>query len=182
MSGHSKWHQIKHKKEATDKKRGTLFSKLLKAIAVAAREQANPAFNPRLRTAIETARAANVPQDNIERALTKSAATDSLEEITLEAYGPEKSALIIECITDNRNRTIGEVKQILKDAGARIADQGSAAWAFNSPSAEQPRWTPRFAQDVSSETMANLIRLVEFLEDNPDVERVTTNVASWPTR
>ncbi len=182
MSGHSKWHQIKHKKETTDKKRGVLFSKLLKTISVAAREQSNPAFNPRLRSAIEKARAANVPQENIERALIKSAAIDSLETLALEAYGPEKSALIIECATDNRNRTIQEVKQILKDAGARMADQGSAAWAFMAPTAEKPEWIPRFVQDVSSETMATLLRLVEALENNPDVESVTTNVASWPTR
>src|SRR3989344_9395701 len=104
MSGHNKWSQIKNQKGAADKKRGQLFSKLLKAISIAAKTEANPQFNPRLRSVMEKAKEFNVPQDNIERAVSKASETKNLEDITVEAYGPEGAALIIEGITDNTNR------------------------------------------------------------------------------
>src|SRR3989344_1522407 len=105
MSGHSKWHQIKHKKGAADQKRGVAFSKLLNAISVAAKTESNPDFNPRLRSAVEKARESNVPKDNIERAINKAKESSGLEEVLIEAYGPEGVAVIIEAITDNKNRT-----------------------------------------------------------------------------
>src|SRR3989344_3166194 len=122
MSGHSKWSQIKHKKGEADQKRGVAFSKLLNAISVAAKSEPNPDFNPRLRTAIEKAKEANVPKDNIERAINKAKEGDALEEILIEAYGPEGVAVIIEAITDNSNRTISEIKNILAKHEAKIAN------------------------------------------------------------
>ena len=117
MSGHSKWANIKNRKASVDKKRGKLFSNLSKIITVAAKENGGDIqMNPRLRTAIETAKAANMPQDNIEKAVKKGTGElegITLEEFTCEAYGPGNSAIIIEGITDNKNRTISEIKHLL---------------------------------------------------------------------
>ncbi|MEK9186468.1 MAG: YebC/PmpR family DNA-binding transcriptional regulator, partial [Patescibacteria group bacterium] len=98
MSGHNKWSQIQHKKGVVDKKRGATFSKLLNAVSIAARSGPNPDFNPRLRSVIEKAKENKVPQENIERAISKASENKNLEELTIEAYGPEGSALIIEAI------------------------------------------------------------------------------------
>src|SRR3990172_4352957 len=133
MSGHSKWSQIKHQKGIADKKKAVVFSKLLKAISVAAKSEPNPDFNPRLRTAIETAKQNNVPNDNIERAISKASEQKNLEEITVEAYGPESVALIVEAVTDNRNRTIQEIKNILNENGGKMGEMGSVRWAFEQP-------------------------------------------------
>ena len=130
MSGHNKWSQIKHQKSASDKKKSVVFSKVLNAITIAARDEANPQFNPRLRTLIEKAKENNIPQDNIERAIKKTKESDNLKEITVEAYGPGGSALIIDAITDNSNRTINELKFLLNENEAKMAEQGSVRWAF----------------------------------------------------
>ena len=172
MSGHSKWSQIKHKKGATDEKRGLLFSKLLRAISVAARENPDPAWNPRLRTTIEKARAANVPHENIERAIKRSSATDALDEIALEAYGPEKSAFIIVAVTDNRNRTIAEVRHLLEASGAKNAGEGSVRWSFEHAAGA---WTPKFIQHVSADAKGKIAAIIATLEAHPDVEQVITN-------
>src|SRR3989344_8899884 len=119
MSGHNKWSQIKNQKGAADLKRGRLFSKLLKAISIAAKTEPNPNFNPRLRSAIEKAEENNVPKDNIERAINKAKEEKNLEDIVVEAYGPEGSAIIIEGITDNKNRAISEIKHILTEQGGK---------------------------------------------------------------
>lgn len=175
MSGHSKWHQIKHKKGTTDQKRGALFSKLLKAISVAARDNPNPDWNPRLRTMIEKAKAANVPNDNIERALKRSSEEKDLEEITIEAYGPEKVALIVSAVTDNRNRTIAEVRAIITEHGAKPAEQGSVLWSFAKIEGE---WKPSFTQDVSPEGKMKIDALISELEEHDDVSAVITNMTS----
>lgn len=172
MSGHNKWSQIKGKKGVADQKRGLLFSKLLKAIAVAAKQEPNPTFNPRLRTAVETARQSNVPNENIERAISKASEEKELEELTLEAYGPEKSAIIIEIITDNRNRTINEIRILLNENNAKMADQGSVLWAFEKSGAE---WKPKFPQPISKDTKQKLRDLVAKLEEHEDVQKVITN-------
>lgn len=134
MSGHSKWSTIKHKKAATDERRGKLFSKLAKMIAVAAREKGpDPAMNARLRMAVETAHSANMPKENIERAIKKGVGElegSKLEEITLEVYGPEGTAMIVECITDNKNRTLSEIKKILSAHNAKLAQEGGVRWMF----------------------------------------------------
>ncbi|PJE50388.1 MAG: YebC/PmpR family DNA-binding transcriptional regulator [Candidatus Yanofskybacteria bacterium CG10_big_fil_rev_8_21_14_0_10_36_16] len=133
MSGHSKWSQIKHKKGATDQKRGQLFSKLAKKISIAAKDNPDPSTNYKLQAAIDEAKSANVPKDNIERAIKSSSEKDSaeLKEVVIQAVGPESIAIIIEAITDNSNRTINEVKNILSKNNAKMAEVGSLDWMFD---------------------------------------------------
>lgn len=134
MSGHSKWANIKHKKEATDKKRGQAFSKLAKEIMVATKVGGkDPASNVKLRMALASARAANMPRDNIDRAIKKGAGelgNVTYEEITYEGYGPAGTALIVECLTDNKNRTIGDVRMTFDRNGGNLAASGAVAWMF----------------------------------------------------
>jgi len=175
MSGHSKWKQIKHKKEITDKKRSQLFVKLLNAVRIAAKDEPNPDFNPRLRTAVEKAKESHVPQENIERAL-KQSDDKNLEEVIIEAYGPSGSAIIIEAITDNRNRTINEIKKILSDFGAKFAEPGSVRWSFIAPSSGNVSWQPKFKQEFSSEDKQKLSELIEALQEHNDIQETFTNV------
>jgi YebC/PmpR family DNA-binding regulatory protein len=135
VSGHSKWHSIKHKKGATDKKRGQLFSKLARAIIVAAREGGpDPAGNLALQNAIEKAREASMPKDNIERAIARGsgAAADgeAFEHITYEGYGPAGVAVFVEALTDNRNRTASEVRHVFSKSEGSLGESGSVAWLF----------------------------------------------------
>jgi YebC/PmpR family DNA-binding regulatory protein len=134
MAGHSKWKQIKHYKAAADAKRGAMFTKLIREITVAAKTGGgDPAGNPRLRTAIETARAASMPKDNIERAIKKG--TGELEgveysEITYEGYGPGGVALLIHALTDNPTRTVADVRHKLSRGGGNLGATNSVAWMF----------------------------------------------------
>lgn len=135
MSGHSHAKTILHKKQITDAKRGKIFSKLARLISVAAREGGgDPATNSKLRLAIEEARSFNLPKDNIERAIKRGtgelAGEEKLEEVVFEAYGPGGIAIIIEGITDNKNRTLGEIKQILNQNNGKLAGEGSVKWLF----------------------------------------------------
>lgn len=178
MSGHSKWSQIKHQKEITDQKRGALFSKLLNSIAVAARSNPNPESNPTLRSAIEKAKSFNVPQSNIERALNKAAEKNSsLEELILEAYGPSGVAILIEAITDNRNRTVAEIKKILNEENGKWAEVGSVRWAFIENRNEESRWQAKFPQLIPAEDLVKLNRLIESLENHPDIQSVSTTAS-----
>jgi len=134
MSGHSKWKTIKHKKAATDAKRANIFTKIANVITVAAREKGiDPEMNPSLRSAIGKAKAANMPNDNIDRAIKRGSpdSDEKLETIMYEGYGPEKSALLIETITNNRNRTSQELKNILSKNGGNFASEGSVLWMFD---------------------------------------------------
>lgn len=174
MSGHSKWSQIKHKKGAADQKRGALFSKLLAAITAAAKTEPNPDFNPRLRAAIEKAKKENVPMENILRAIKRASETGgSLEELVIEAYGPGGAAMLIQATTDNKNRTIPEVKKILSEAGGKWAEPGSVRWAFEKTEAG---WQAKFLQSVSSEDKEKILGLIAALEEHGDVQEVHTNV------
>lgn len=176
MSGHSHWAGIKHKKEATDQKRGKVFSKLLAAVSAAAKSEPNPDFNPRLRTAVLKAKEASVPQENIERAIKRAAeAGDALEELVFEAYGPGGIAIMIEAVSDSRNRTVQEVKMILKEHGGKWAESGSVRWAFE-PAAEGG-WKAKFPQAIGDEDKGKLAALVEALDDNDDIQKVFTNAA-----
>ncbi len=133
MSGHSKWATIKHKKAATDAKRGSLFTKLIKEITVAARGGGNPDTNPRLRVAIERGKEASMPADNIDRAMKKGTGElegVSYEDITLEGYGPGGVAFYVEGVSDNKNRTTSEVRTIFTKKGGNMAGAGSVAWMF----------------------------------------------------
>ncbi|MCD6583211.1 MAG: YebC/PmpR family DNA-binding transcriptional regulator [Candidatus Omnitrophica bacterium] len=135
MSGHSKWAGIKHKKAAQDAKRGRLFTKLIREITIAAREGGgNPETNPRLRTAIERAKDANMPQDNIEKAIKRGTGElpgVSYEICIFEGYGPGGVAIMVEALTDNKNRTSAEVRNIFSKKGGNLAGSGSVAWLFN---------------------------------------------------
>lgn len=131
MSGHSKWSTIKHQKAANDKKRGQLFTKLIRAVRAASREGgADPATNAKLRLAIDRAKVFNVPKDNIERALSQSDG-EAIETFAFDAIGPGGVTMIIEGSTDNRNRTLSEVRHLLTQHGAKLAQEGSARWAFS---------------------------------------------------
>ncbi len=135
MSGHSKWSTIKRKKGKEDAKRGNLFTKLIKEITVAAKEAGGDAnTNPRLRTAVASAKSANMPNDNIERAIKKGTGElpgVSYEDVSYEGYGPGGVAIYIECLTDNKNRAVSEVRRILSKNGGRMADVGSVSWLFD---------------------------------------------------
>ena len=134
MSGHSKWASIKHKKAAVDAKRGKIFTKIIREITVAAKiGGGEPANNPRLRTAIDTAKTANMPADNIERAIKKGtgeAEGVTYEEIVYEGYGPEGVAIYVQCLTDNKNRTSSEIRTIFSKKNGNMAGAGSVAWLF----------------------------------------------------
>ena len=134
MSGHSKWHSIKHKKGALDAKRGKLFTKFIKEITVAARSGGgDPEGNARLRKAIADAKAGNMPNDTIDRAVRRGTGAEegvSYEEITYEGYGPGGVALLIESVTDNRNRTVAEIRHMFSKNGGNLAAAGAVAWMF----------------------------------------------------
>ena len=135
MSGHSKWSTIKRKKGAADAKRGKIFTRLIKEITVAARMGGgDPEGNPRLRSAIGTAKAENMPKDNIERAIKKG--TGELEgavyeEITYEGYGPGGVAVMVECMTDNKNRTVADIRHSFSKSGGNLGESGCVAWMFD---------------------------------------------------
>jgi YebC/PmpR family DNA-binding regulatory protein len=134
MSGHSKWHSIKHKKGALDAKRGKLFTKLIKELTVAARQGGgDPNGNARLRKAISDAKSGNMPNDTIDRAIRRGTGEEggvSYEEITYEGYGPGGVALLIEAMTDNRNRTVAEIRHIFSKNGGNLGESGSVGWMF----------------------------------------------------
>ncbi len=134
MSGHSKWASIKHKKGALDAKRGKVFTRIIKELTVAARGGGgDPDMNPRLRTIIADAKAANMPAENIKRAIRRGTGEEpgvSYEEVSYEAYGPGGAAVIIDTLTDNKNRTVGELRHMLEKHGGNLASAGAVAWMF----------------------------------------------------
>jgi YebC/PmpR family DNA-binding regulatory protein len=134
MSGHSKWHTIKHKKAATDAKRGRLFTKVIKEITVAARlGGGDPEGNPRLRSVLEAARAANMPKDNIEKAIKKGTGElpgVSYEEVSYEGYGPGGVAVYVQALTDNRNRTLPEIRHLFTKYGGNLGESNCVSWMF----------------------------------------------------
>lgn len=135
MAGHSKWANIKHRKGAQDAKRGKIFTRLIKEITVAARMGGgDPDANPRLRSAIAAAKGENMPKDNIDRAIKKGTGDlegETYEEITYEGYGPGGVAVLVECMTDNKNRTVGEVRFFFSKAGGNLGESGCVSWMFD---------------------------------------------------
>jgi YebC/PmpR family DNA-binding regulatory protein len=135
MSGHSKWHTIKHKKGAADAKRGKVFTRIIKELTVAARNGGgDPEMNPRLRTIVADAKANNMPRENIERAIRRGTGEEpgvTYEEVTYEGYGPGGVALMIETLTDNKNRTVGEIRHLLGKHAGNLAAENSVAWMFS---------------------------------------------------
>lgn len=175
MAGHNKWSKIKHKKAATDAQRSAVFGKLARFIAVESKKTGGDTSAPSLRAAIEKARAANMPKDNIERAVAKgtSADTAALESVTYETYGPSGSAIIIDALTDNRNRTAAEIKHLLSKNGLELAAPGSAQWAF--AKAADGSYEPQTTVALSDVDGAKLGDILEQIEDHEDVQNVYTN-------
>ena len=168
MSGHSKWATIKRKKAATDAKRGQIFTKLIREITVAARDGGGePNFNPRLRLAVDSAKAGNMPAENITRAIKKGTGElegVSYEEIAYEGYGPGGVALYIETLTDNQNRTVADVRHVLTKLGGSLGTTGSVGWQFDRNGqifVEASRYTEESVFEASIEAGADDVELAD---------------------
>ncbi len=164
MSGHSKWHKIKHQKEATDKKKGAAFTRFAKDISVAARNEKDPSKNAALREAITRAKKANMPQANIDRLLSDS--DKPMQSVTYEGFGPGGAAILVETTTDNSNRTLTEIRTLFRDAGGHLGEPGSVRWKFNH------EHKPLYTQTLSPTDQEKLSTLLQDLENNPDVTAV----------
>jgi len=234
MAGHSKFKNIQHRKGAQDKKRAKIFTRLIKELAVAAREGTDPASNPRLRSALAAARAANMPKDNIERVLKKAEGGegDLYEEIRYEGYGTGGTAFIVEALTDNRNRTASEVRAAFSKFGGSLGETGSVSFmfdkvghiiltpeagdadsvfetaleagadnvesdetghvittapedfasardqieeAFGAPEDAQITWVPQNTLEVDEDQAKTLLKFIDVLEDNDDVQNISFN-------
>jgi YebC/PmpR family DNA-binding regulatory protein len=176
MAGHNKWAQIKHKKAITDAKKSKIFSKLVRFIAVEAKLSGGK-DSPGLRAAIEKARKVNMPNENIERAVKKANEPGAqMESITYEAYGPGGVGLIVETLTDSRNRTAQEIKHVFSKNGFALGGIGSVAWAFEKiKTPEGVTWKPVSTISLSDSDLEILDKLVEELEEMDDVQEVYTN-------
>jgi transcriptional/translational regulatory protein YebC/TACO1 len=183
MSGHNKWSQIKHQKGAKDAKKSAVFTKVLGAIAIAAKADPSPDTNPRLRTLIEKARAAGVPNENITRAINRAKEQKDLKEFVFECVGPEGSLLVVEGVTDSSNRTMQQLRTVAADAGLKPADPGSTLWAFDIVD-EQVDGVPtrhhkaKFPQPLSPDATQALLEAIALLEEHEDVLRVNTNATN----
>lgn len=185
MAGHSKWANIKHRKKAADKKKGKLFTKLSREIATAAREGGgDPEFNFRLRMAIDKAREANMPNDNIERAIKRGTGElegEELEELWYEGYGPGGAAMMIKCLTDNRNRTVGDIRSELRKHGGSLGEHGSVAWQFDEKgvilvnldgNTEHAEEVMLFAIDAGAEDVSEDGDTLEIVTDRTELQQV----------
>lgn len=174
MSGHNKWSKIKHKKGAEDAKKSNVFSKLSKLITVESKKAGGNINSPGLATIIETAKKQNMPKDTIERAVKKGIDTNAaaLESVTYETYGPGGVAIVIEALTDNKNRTAAEVRHTLSKSGYELAAPGSASWAFKK---EGATWEPTTTTGINEEDGEKLGTLIDSLDELEDVQDVFTN-------
>lgn len=175
MSGHSKWHNIKRQKGANDAKRSQIFSKISRLISVAAKEGGgDPDSNARLRLAVQKAKDERMPKENIDRAIKKGigalGGAESFEEITYEAFGPGGGGILIYCLTDNKNRTVSELRNMLNNAGGKLGTAGSAAYIFNPETKE-----PTFEVSLSAADISKVEGLLDAIEDNDDVLEVYHN-------
>ncbi len=174
MSGHNKWSQIKHKKAKTDGAKSKLYSKYSKLISAEAQKVKGDKSAPSLRAIIDRAKAEDVTNEVIERAVKKGGEPGvALESIIYEAYGPGGCAMMIEALTTNKNKAAQEVKHILSDNGFELAAVGSAAWAF---AREGVTWKPNMTVELSDEDLVILEKLVGDLENNEEVQEIYTNV------
>jgi transcriptional/translational regulatory protein YebC/TACO1 len=173
MSGHNKWSKIKRQKEKTDAQKSKVYGKMVRMISVEAKKAQGNSSSPGLKNAIDRAREANVPNENIERAIKKaSESSDALESVLYEAYGPGGCALMIETLTTNRNKAAQEIKFILSENGLVLAGMGSAAWAFEKT---HEGWIPKTTVALSEEEGTKLSKLLDELEENDEVQEVFTN-------
>ncbi|RLB56451.1 MAG: YebC/PmpR family DNA-binding transcriptional regulator [Deltaproteobacteria bacterium] len=180
MSGHSKWSTIKHKKAAQDAKRGKIFTRLIKEITIAARlGGGNPEHNPRLRSAIAEAKSNNMPNNNIERAIKKGTGElegVSYEEVTYEGYGPGGVAMMVEVITDNKNRTTSEIRKIFSKSNGNLGENGCVAWMFEAKGfivVKKESTSEEQLMDVALEAGA------EDIQEEDDTFEITTQPASF---
>ncbi len=174
MSGHNKWSQIKHQKGAADAAKSDIWGKLSRRITVESKAAHGDVNSPALRSFIEKAHKANMPKDKIEKAVAKGTSSEAgeMESITYESYGPGGAAIIIECLTDNRNRTAQEVKHILTKNGLALAAPGSAAWAFEKT---HEGYIAKTTVPLSEDDHASLMRILEEIDAHEDAEGVYTN-------
>lgn len=180
MAGHSKWAQIKRQKAVTDAAKSRTFSRFARLITIEAKKAGGNLSSPSLVSAIERAKAANMPKDNIERAVTKGTSKDAsdLEQIVYEFYGPGGTALIVDALTDNRNRTTQEVKHMLSKNGYELGAQGSALWAF-SKSGDGMLVPNEPLMDLTEEDEDSLGKLLELFDEHEDVQQVYTNARGY---
>ncbi|MCR4333852.1 MAG: YebC/PmpR family DNA-binding transcriptional regulator [Patescibacteria group bacterium] len=179
MSGHSKWSQIKRQKAVTDSARSRVFSRFARLIALEAKKANGVLTAPGLATTIARAKAANMPKENIERAIAKGASKDSgnLEQVVYEAYGPGGTALIIDALTDNKNRTTQEIKHLLVLQGVELENPGAASWAF---AKTENAYTPNEPlMEVSGDDEVRLGAILEALDEHDDVQQVFTNARGY---
>lgn len=182
MSGHSKWSQIKRQKGVTDAARSRTFSRFARLITIEAKKAAGNTNSPGLTSAIERAKAANMPKDNIERAVQKGNSKDAstLEQVVYEFYGPGGVAIIIDALTDNRNRTTQEIKHLLTKNGFELGTPGSALWAFTkSPAGLFAPNEP--LTDVTGDAEEKLAALLSLFDEHEDVQQVFTNARGYET-
>lgn len=179
MSGHSKWSQIKRQKSVTDAAKSRIFSRYARLIAMESKRAAGNLSAPSLATAIARAKAANMPKDNIERAVLKGISKDSgdLEQVLYEAYGPGGTAILIDALTDNKNRTTQEIKHLLVLQGVELASPGAATWAFTKQAGAYIPNEPLI--DVADTDEERLGAMLEALDEHPDVQRAYTNARGY---
>ena len=174
MSGHNKWSQIQRQKGAADSNKSKVWGKLAKRIAVESKKTNGDVTLPGLRSIIETAKKENMPKDSIDRAIAKGTSKDSaaLDAITYETYGPGGCAIVIDALTDSRNRTAQEMKHLLSELGLVLASPGSALWAFEK---KAEGYTPKTTVPLSADDDEKLMRILEKIDAYDDVQGVYTN-------
>lgn len=174
MSGHNKWSKIKRQKGSADAAKSDAWGKLGKRIAVESKKAGGDVSAPSLRAIIETAKKANMPKDTIERAVAKGTSADagSLESVVYETYGPGGAAIVIEALTDSRNRTAQEMKHLLSESGLALASPGSALWVFEKTA---EGYTPKTTVPLSEPDNEQLMKILEAIDAHDDVEEVYTN-------
>ena len=177
MAGHNKWSKIKHKKAATDAAKSKIFGKMARLIAVESKKANGDVTSPGLRAAIDSAKSVSMPKDNIDRAVAKgtSSETAALESILYEMYGPAGTAVLIDILTDNRNRTAAEMRHLLSKLNYELATPGSAAWAFTK--LPEGGYEANSTVEISDEDGEKLEKLMEALDEHDDVQEVYTNAA-----
>src|SRR3989338_371729 len=180
MSGHNKWAQIKHKKQSADAAKSRVFARYARLIALESKKADGSLSAPGLASAIARAKAMNMPKDNIERAVAKGASKDSaaLEVVIYEAYGPGGIALIIDALTDNKNRTTQEVKHLLSRNGVDLSAPGAASWAFTRAPDGSYAPNPPFV-DLPEEDEEKLGAILDMLDGHEDVQRMFTNACGY---
>lgn len=173
MAGHNKWTQIKHGKGKVDAVKARIFSKLSAIISIASEKEPNPDFNPTLRSAIERAKKESMPSANIERAIKRASESKELEEFLMEAYGPEGSGIIIEGLTENKPRSLNEIKIILNEHGMKLANPGSLLWSFEKTA---EGYASKYKQEVSAASKETVEDLIDELSARDDIKETYSNI------